>query len=191
MVPAPQADAVPVCIAITMADVDSIELYNLTARPARSVSSGAMDAVARTLKTTHLSQRGPMLRADARTPGARPIGSQAWTLFCLPTKLRSSPGGLIGKKGQRSRATRATWRSQSHPNGTKFLCPSVNIAERGRRFQCEGTASQIGVCSVRKTTGFGPTHRYWGSNTDGSTAGMRKIASVGGLTSVCACMARS
>ena len=58
MTQAPQADAVPVCIATAMADVSSIGLS------ARTVSSGAMDAVARMFKTIHLSQRGPMLRAD-------------------------------------------------------------------------------------------------------------------------------
>jgi hypothetical protein len=61
---------VPVCIAIPMADVSSIEPCNLRATPARSVSSGAMDAVARMFKTIRLSRRGPMLRADACTPGA-------------------------------------------------------------------------------------------------------------------------
>jgi hypothetical protein len=64
MAPTPQADAVPVCIATTMADVISIELCSLRAKPARSVSSGAMDAVARMSETIHSSQRGPMLRAD-------------------------------------------------------------------------------------------------------------------------------
>lgn len=66
----PQADAAPVCIATPMADVSSIELCHPRATSARSVSSGAMDAVARMFKTIHLSQRGPMLRADACTPGA-------------------------------------------------------------------------------------------------------------------------
>ena len=67
----PQADVVPVCIATPMADVSSIEPCHLRATSARSVSSGAMDAVARMFKTIHLSQRGPMLRADACAPGAR------------------------------------------------------------------------------------------------------------------------
>ena len=48
-----------------MADVDSIELCSLRAKPARSVSSGAMDAVARMSETIHSSQPGPTLRADA------------------------------------------------------------------------------------------------------------------------------
>jgi hypothetical protein len=61
---------VPVCIATPMADVSSIEPCNLRATPARSVSSGAMDAVARMFKTIRLSRRGPMLRADVCTPGA-------------------------------------------------------------------------------------------------------------------------
>jgi hypothetical protein len=56
-----QVDAVPVCIATTMADVISIELTT----PARSDTSGATDAVARMLETIHLSQLGQMLRADA------------------------------------------------------------------------------------------------------------------------------
>ena len=57
-----QVDAVPVCIATTMADVISIELTT----PARSDTSGATDDVARMLETIHLSQLGQMLRADAR-----------------------------------------------------------------------------------------------------------------------------
>ena len=56
-----QVDAVPVCIATTMADVISIELTT----PARSDTSGATDDVARMLETIHLSQLGQMLRADA------------------------------------------------------------------------------------------------------------------------------
>src|SRR6202035_1275849 len=64
-----QADAVPACIGTPMADVSSIEPCHLRATSARSVSSGAMDGVARMFKTIHLSQRGPMLRADPCTPG--------------------------------------------------------------------------------------------------------------------------
>jgi hypothetical protein len=58
----PQADAAPVCIATTMADVISITMEST---PAVSVLSFAMDAAVRMLETIHLSQRGPMLRADA------------------------------------------------------------------------------------------------------------------------------
>jgi hypothetical protein len=68
---------VPVCIATAMADVSSIEPCHLRATSARSVSSGAMDAVARMFKTIHLSRRGPMLRADACTPEASPRGMSA------------------------------------------------------------------------------------------------------------------
>jgi hypothetical protein len=60
-----QADAVPVCIATHMADVISIATGHLRATPARSVSSGAMDSVARMSTTIRLSPRGQMLRADA------------------------------------------------------------------------------------------------------------------------------
>jgi hypothetical protein len=70
MTQTPQADAVPVCIATAMADVSSIEPCHLRVTSARSVSSGAMDAVARMFKTIHLSRRGPMLRADACTTEA-------------------------------------------------------------------------------------------------------------------------
>ena len=130
--PTPQADAVPVCTATTMADVDSIELCSLRAKPARSVSSGAMDAVARMSETIHSSQPGPTLRADA-DEDVLPLVSTSWrrTFFCFSQmKLHSSSGGLIYRKAPRPAATRATWRSQSHLHGTKFLCPSVYVPER-------------------------------------------------------------
>ena len=60
-----QADVVPVCIATPTADVISIKPCRMRATPARSVLSFAMGDVARMLETIHLSQRGPMLRADA------------------------------------------------------------------------------------------------------------------------------
>jgi hypothetical protein len=71
-----QADAVPVCIAIPLANVSSIEPCHLRAMSVRSVSSGATDAVARMFKTIRSSQRGPMLRADARTPGAGGLSNE-------------------------------------------------------------------------------------------------------------------
>ena len=64
-----QADVALVCIATTMDDVNSIEPHSLRGRPARSVSSGAMDAVARTSETIHSSQRGPTRRADEPPKG--------------------------------------------------------------------------------------------------------------------------
>jgi hypothetical protein len=51
MTQAPQTDAVPVCTAIPMAYVSSIEPCHLRVASARSVSSGAMGAVARMFKT--------------------------------------------------------------------------------------------------------------------------------------------
>ena len=45
----------------------------------------------------------------------------------------------------------------------------------GATIPTRGTASQIGVCSVRKTTGSGPVHRHWSSNTDDSTAGTLRL----------------
>jgi hypothetical protein len=80
---------VPICIATPMADVSSIEPCHQQATSARSVSSGAKDAVAKMFKTIHLSQRGPMLRADAWTPGAWEghielvgIGQRVCRAFC-------------------------------------------------------------------------------------------------------------
>src|SRR5262249_10320323 len=66
-----QADAVPVCIATPMADVVSTKPRHMRVTPARSVLSFAMDGVARMLETIHLSQHGPMLRADTCTPNER------------------------------------------------------------------------------------------------------------------------
>ena len=72
MTETPRADAVPVCIATPMASASSIEPCHLRARSARSISSGAMDAVAKMFKMIHLSQRGPILGIEwpACTPGA-------------------------------------------------------------------------------------------------------------------------
>ena len=95
----------PVCIETPMADVSSIEPCDLRATPARSVSSGAMDAVARTFKTIHLSQRGPMLRADA----CLGIGQRVCQAFCnqaqcCPANARSAQGPFAtGSTRQRVR----------------------------------------------------------------------------------------
>jgi hypothetical protein len=92
MTQTPLADAVPVCIATTMADVISIGPGHLRATPARLVSSGATDAAARMLETIHLYQHGPMLRADeARSaPDSRQCGHVG-----LAKKPRIRSGGGI------------------------------------------------------------------------------------------------
>jgi hypothetical protein len=78
----PQTDAVPVYIATLLVDVSSIEPCLLQATSARSASYGAMDAVARMLKTIHSSQHGPMLHADACTPETAAFGHKRKSRFC-------------------------------------------------------------------------------------------------------------
>jgi hypothetical protein len=95
MTQTPQADAVPACIATTMADVSSIGPGRMRATPAGLVSSGAMDAVARMLETIHLSQHGPMLRADEvrSAPDSRRCGHVGFDQkTCQKAEIRSVSG---------------------------------------------------------------------------------------------------